>query len=261
MFIRVVVIWKGNVMRKKLLIALWLLVPVILLAVHYGPGQKSLARDRAAERIAAAQKAAQSENWTEAVELYSKALSLLPNEDSQTRYQLRLAQAKARIYTGELPEAKADLEGLLAEAQKNSAEAQLVDEIRANLASADYYAGWLMRLEGAATEEWMAETESARQHFRLLAERALQGKEAKLALDYQKNLEAVIRLERMDLSELKGLPLPKQCKNCSNCSNKCRKQRESNCKNPGNKASDAREKISEQKQQGAGRSGREGSGS
>jgi len=248
-------------MRKKLLIAVWLLVPVVLLAVHYGPGQKSLARDRAAEKIAAAQKAVQSENWAEVVELYSEAIALLPNEDLKTRYQLRLAQARARIYTGELPEAKADLEGLLADAQKNIAPAGLVDEIRANLASAEYYAGWLMRLEGAATEEWMAETESARQHFRLLAERTQAHGTKTLATDYQKNLEAVIRLELMDLSELKGLPLPKECQNCSNCSGKCRKQRESNCKNPGNKAGDVREKISEQKQQGAGRSGREGSGS
>jgi hypothetical protein len=247
-------------MRKRILVALWLLAPVVLLAIHYGPGQKSLARDRAAEKVFAAQQAELSQQWAEAVDLYAEALALLPNDDLKTRYQLRLAQAKARIYTGELPEAKADLDGLLADAQKNNVDAQLVDEIRANLASTEYYAGWLMRLEGAAVEEWMAETESARQHFRLLAEQAQQGKDAKLALDYQKNLEAVIRLELMDLSELKGLPLPKQCQNCSNCSGKCRKQRESNCKG-GNKAGDVREKISEQKQQGAGRSSREGSGS
>jgi hypothetical protein len=248
-------------MRKKLLIAVWLLVPVVLLAVHYGPGQKSLARDRAAEKIAAAQKAALAENWAGAVELYSEALALLPNDDLKTRHQLRLTQANARIYTGELPEAKADLETLLADAQKNHTPATLVDEIRANLASAEYYASWLMRLEGAATEEWMAETESARQHFRLLAEQTQAHGTKALATDYQKNLEAAIRLELMDLSELKGLPLPKQCQNCSNCSGKCRKQRESNCKNPGNKTGDVREKISEQKQQGAGKSGREGSGS
>ena len=66
----------------------------------------------------------------------------------------------------------------------------------------------------------------------------------------------------MDLSELKALPLPKQCKNCSNCSSKCRKQRESACKNPGtNKSEDAREKIAKEKQQGAGKSSREGTGS
>jgi len=249
-------------MRKRLLVGVWLLVPVVLLAVHYGPGQRGIARDRAAEKLALAQAAEKTEAWTGAMEHYADALAALPATDAKQRYQIRLAAAKARMYSGELPEAKADLEGLLADAQKSGADAELVREIRANLASAEYYAGWLMRLEGASTEEWMAETESSRQHFRLLAEQTQSQPAAGLATDYQKNLEAVIRLELMDLSELKGLPLPKQCKNCSNCSSKCRKQRESACKNSGNnKSEDAREKIAKEKQQGAGRSSREGTGS
>jgi len=249
-------------MRKRLLIGVWLLIPVILLAVHYGPGQRGIARDRAAETLALAQAAEKTEAWTVAMQHYADALAALPSADVNQRYQIRLAAAKARLFSGELPEAKADMEGLLADAQKNGADTSLVREIRANLAGAEYYAGWLMRLEGAATEEWMAETESSRQHFRLLAEQTQSQPVASLATDYQKNLEAVIRLELMDLSELKGLPLPKQCKNCSNCSSKCRKQRESACKNPGNsKSEDAREKIAKEKQQGAGKSSREGTGS
>ncbi|MEY2408016.1 MAG: hypothetical protein QOF48_686 [Verrucomicrobiota bacterium] len=248
-------------MRKKILIAAWLLVPVVLFAVHYGPGQTGLSRDKAAEKIAKAQAAETTENWSDAVQLYSDALADLPSTDAARRYQLRLAQAKARINSGELPEAKADLEGLLADAQKSGVNPALIGEIRASLAGAEYYSGWLMRLEGAATEEWMAETESSRQHFRLLAEESKQSGLAALATDHQKNLEAVVRLELMDLSELKGLALPKQCKNCSNCSSKCRAQRASACKNPGNGHSDARQKISEEKKSGAGKSSREGTGS
>jgi len=249
-------------MRKRLLIGVWLLVPIVLLAVHYGPGQRGIARDRAAEKLAQAQAAENTEAWSDAMQHYADALAALPSTDAKQRNQIRLAAAKARLYSGELPEAKADMEALLADAQKSGADASLVREIRANLASAEYYAGWLMRLEGAVTEEWMAETESSRQHFRLLAEQTQSQPAAGLATDYQKNLEAVIRLELMDLSELKGLPLPKQCKNCSNCSSKCRKQRESACKNPGNsKSEDAREKIAKEKQQGAGKSSREGTGS
>jgi hypothetical protein len=249
-------------MRKKLLIAVWLLVPVVLFAVHYGPGQAGLSRDKAAGKIARAQVAETAENWSDAVQLYSEALADLPAADVTRRYQLRLAQAKARMNSGELPEAKADLEGLLAEAQKSGVSAALVGEIRSGLAGDEYYSGWLMRLEGAATEEWMAETESSRQHFRLLAEQSKQSGLATLATDHQKNLEAVVRLELMDLSELKGLALPKQCKNCSNCSSKCRAQRASACKNPGNgKSEDARAKISEEKKTGAGKSSREGTGS
>ena len=36
----------------------------------------------------------------------------------------------------------------------------------------------------------------------------------------RENLESAIRLARMDLTELQGLPLPKQCKGC--CSGKCK---------------------------------------
>ena len=249
-------------MRKKLLTAAWLLVPIALLAVHYGPGQRGVARDQASEKINAARAAETEESWDAAVQLYADAVAALPATDLKQRYQLRLAQANARIMTGELPEAKADLEGLLADAQKSSVSADLIAEIRSGLATAEYYAGWLMRLEGAATEEWMAETESSRQHFRLLAEQSSKAPLLASAADYQKNLEAVIRLQRMDLSELKGLPLPKQCKNCSNCSSKCRQQRASACKNPGeSKSEDAREKISKEKQSGAGKSSRSGTGS
>lgn len=138
--------------------------------------------------------------------------------------------------------------GLLADAQKSGVDAVLTGEIHSSLAT--------------ATEEWMAETESSRQHFRLLAEQTKQDGLASLATDQQKNLEAVIRLELMDLSELKGLALPRQCKQCSNSSDKCRAQRASACKNPGNKPSqEARAKISEEKKQGAGKSSRQGTGS
>lgn len=253
-------------MRKKLLTAVWLLVPVVLLAFHYGPGQRGLSRDQAADLVAAARQAEKSEDWSGAVQHYADALAALPVTDVKQRYQLRLAQANARLLSGELPEAKADLDSLLDDALKSGQPAALAAEIRSSLASAEYYAGWLMRLEGATTEEWMAETESSRQHFRLLAEQAnAQPALAAVtggAADYQKNLEAVVRLQRMDLSELKGLPLPKQCKKCSNCSSKCRQQRASTCKNPGEKKSeDAREKISKEKQAGAGKSSRSGTGS
>ncbi len=247
-------------MRKRIFVAVWLLIPIVLLAVHYGPGQKGVARDKAAAKIAAAQKAERAEAWTEAMELYGEALAALPVGNLKERFKLRLAQTKVRAFSGELPEAMADMETLLGDALKSNADAALAREVRGALAGAQYYAGWLMRLEGAATEDWMAETESSRQHFRLLAEQARQQGEQTLAVGFQKNLEAVIRLELMDLSELQGLPLPKQCKNCSNCSSKCRKQRESNCKAPG-KSQDVREQISDQKQKNAGSSGRSGTGS
>src|SRR4029453_2890004 len=92
-------------------------------------------------------------------------------------------------------------------------------EIRGTLAGADYYAAWLMRLEGAPAEEWLLPIESPRQHFRMLAEQTATDT---VSADYQKNLEASIRLELMDLSELKGIPLQKFFSGYRIVSQKCR---------------------------------------
>lgn len=219
-------------MRKTLLISVWLLIPVILLAYHYGPGQSRLAMDRAARKIAEARALEAEQNWEAAAQVWGEALAATPQEKTGPRLQLRLAQARVRMYTGELPEAIEDMETLLTEARRDRAEGGLQREIRGTLAGAQYYAGWLMRLEGAAAEEWLLPVESARQHFRLLAE---ESKDPKGSADYEKNLEATIRLERMDLSELQGLPLPKFCSGCKNVSQKCRSQREGKCESKGEK--------------------------
>jgi hypothetical protein len=227
-------------MSKKVLTSVLLLVPIVLLAFHYGPGQKSLARDRVSAKLEEAGLAENKGDWKRAVEAYGEALAALPAEDTRERYELLLAKANARIYTGELPEAMLDMENLLADIQKNKANPSLVREVRASLASAQYYVSWLMRLEGAGPEEWTLPIEEARQNFRLLAEE-MQGVSQVQGEDYQKNLEAVIRLARMDLSELQALPLPKKCQGTKNCSQKCRSQRESKCKNEGKeKPKDAR---------------------
>ena len=221
-------------MHKTILIYCWLLTPIALLAYHYGPGQSGLARDAAAEKIALASQLEQSEDWPGAVAAYTDALAKIPATDEAARWQVRLAHSKARMHASELPEAIADMDGLLAEMEKGSAaEAQLKD-VRSNLATAEYYAAWLMRLEGASTDEWTVQAESARQHFRLLAEEGLQA-DPSAASGPQENLEATIRLERMDLTELQGLPLPKMCQGCKNVSQKCRSQCNSKCKKPGEK--------------------------
>ena len=182
-----------------------------------------------------ARAAENNEDWDAAVQAYNQALEQLPADQTRTRWQLRLAAANARIYTGELPEAMIEMENLLADLLAARADSSRVQETRRNLATAQYYAAWLMRLEGATTEEWTAEVEQARQNFRLLAEQSLQDHNTTATLDDQRNLEATIRLARMDLSELQGLPLPSQCRGCKNCSQKCRKQRESKRRQPSEK--------------------------
>jgi hypothetical protein len=219
-------------MRKKILFTIWLLVPVVLLAYHFGPGQARLGSERAAQKIAEARQFEAAEQWDEAVQAWTDALAATPAGNTRERMQIQLAHANARVYTGELPEAMDEMEQLLTEAQAAKAETGLQREIRSSLASSRYYAAWLMRLEGATAEEWLQQAESSRQHFRLLAEDT---KGTALATDYEKNLEATIRLEQMDLSELQGQPLPKKCSGCKNVCQKCRSQCQSKCENPGEK--------------------------
>lgn len=219
-------------MRKKILFTLWLLVPVALLAYHFGPGQSRLSTERAAKAIAEARALEAAESWPEAVQAWADALAATPADKKLARFQLRLAHANARIYAGELPEAMADMETLLTETHAAKVDAAFQREVRSSLGSARYYTAWLMRLEGAATDEWLVQSESARQHFRLLAEET---KTTSLAAGFEKNLEATVRLEQMDLSELQGLPLPKKCSGCKNVCQKCRSQNKSKCENPGEK--------------------------
>jgi hypothetical protein len=219
-------------MRKTILLCLWLLVPVVLLAYHYGPGQARLALDRSAQQIAEAKAFEAKEDWASAHAAWTAALASTPPGETAARFQLRLAQARTRMYTGDLPEAIADMEALLTESQRAGADPEFQSELRGTLAGGQYYEGWLMRLEGAAADEWLQPVEAARQNFRLLAENTA---DPKLAADFKKNLEATIRLARMDLSELQGLPLPKNCAGCKNVSQKCRSQCQSKCENKGEK--------------------------
>jgi hypothetical protein len=110
---------------------------------------------------------------------------------------------------------------------------------RHELATSSYYAAMIMRLEGGAPEDWKPEAERARQQFRLLAE---QTESESPAAVMQQNLEATIRLEQMDLSELLARPLPKNCPNPKkNLCQRKRKQCSDRCNNP----SDGQKKSSE----------------
>ncbi len=137
----------------------------------------------------------------------------------------------------------------------------LIDQATDELARSSYYAAWIMRLEGAAADEWKPEAERARQQFRLLAERAEDGKSQDAAL-FKRNLEATIRLEQMDLNTLLAKPLPKKCCNCKSLSQRKRKQCQAQCKAAGKKEDkqDIR-KVIKQQQTGAGINKREGTGS
>ena len=204
---------------KKLLLTTWCLLPFGAGAYHYGPGLLRMELDATAAAIDAAGRSARAAatlegdearaEWALAVASYDEALRSLPSERKQERRQLMLERAKAKLLCSKLPEANAELGSLLEELSKDSGvdEAFLAD-VRRTHASSEYYMTWLLRLEGAPQEEWEPRIENARQSYKLLAEAPGLAEAARAQL--AEDVESAVRLARMDLDELQGLPLPSQ---------------------------------------------------
>ena len=117
-------------MRKKLLFTVWLLVPIVVLAFHYGPGQKGVAREEVASKIKTAQEAEAVQDWRSAMTAYEAAIAILPGDQKTVRFKLQHAHAHARMFSGELPEAIGELEGLLGEMLNQSAPIEQMREVR-----------------------------------------------------------------------------------------------------------------------------------
>lgn len=202
------------------LIFLWLLAPAALCAYHLAAGEVGMARDEAARQIAVAEAAASAEDWKGAMEAYSVALQKLPLTDRAQRWSLRLARSAARLNAGALPAAMLELDVLLQEIKQAEPASPLVEAIRANLAMGEYYAAWLMRVEGAADVEWKAELNSAREGFL-----ALVSESASARKEYQQNLEATVWLARLTLEELRATPLPPLLREARDVSESLRSRR------------------------------------
>jgi len=167
--------------------------------------------DRISTILAETDRAAADEQWPRAVELYEEALALLPADRQAEARRIRLERAKSQMQAEALPTAHQDLKDLVQELTSDpSANQELLAESRAALANAEYYVTWLMRLEGYVREDWEPEIEAARQNFKLLAEQAEAKGDFVAAKKHEEDLESAIRLARMDLAELQGLPLPSQ---------------------------------------------------
>ncbi len=189
-------------------LTIWLLVPVVGWAYHMGPGQHRWKMDRVDDLVRDAAQKAEAKKWQEATKQYEEALQLLPEDEQQQGQRIRLELAKAKMLAKQLPEAHQELKDLVDEIEGTEVpDEDLLRESRAALANSQYYITWLMRLEGQPREVWEPEVEGARQTYRLLAESSNDAQKAK---GYQEDLESTIRLARMDLSELQGLPLPNQ---------------------------------------------------
>ena len=147
--------------------------------------------------------------FAEAVVDFDKAISSLPNGDISIAKKLRLEKAKAQMQCSQLPEAYKNLESMLSELNENT-EPKIRAEIKSTLANAQYYITWLMRLEGHPREVWEPVIESSRQNYYAAAEFTKSEGNQKTTDELLQNLEASIKLARMDLDELQGLPLPNQ---------------------------------------------------
>lgn len=210
---------------NRSLIALWLTLPVAAYAYHMGPGQEHMRLDEVAaliesadfhvaeaERIAAidGDEAAVGE-WTDAEADYAEALDLMPAGRVAEIRRLKLERAKAQMFIAKLPIANGTLAGMVTELQDDpTADPELLADVQRTFATSQYYMTWLQRLEGAPREEWEPRIDSARQTFKLLASRAEAGTNQRKTEEAREDLESAIRLARMELSELQGLPLPSQ---------------------------------------------------
>ncbi len=207
---------------RILAIVAWLFVGLGAGIYHFGPGQRQLHLDSIASMIHDARQAIADQNWEQAISSFDAVLSALPADLRIESMQIQLEKAKAQMMAAELPAARTMLDTLLADVRKAPvASPKLLADTQATLANAQYYMAWLMRLEGAAEEDWMAEIESARQNFTQVMHEAEARGDSRLAQQSSEDVESAIRLARMDLGELQVLPLPCQCKGC--CSGKGKK--------------------------------------
>lgn len=212
---------------RSFLMVIWLMLPAAVGAWHFGPGQGSLKMDDAADALAAARLASEAGNWASALTSYEAALAAVdPKSHTGLVQSIRLGKAQAQMFSGQLPEASADLESLVVEMEADPAsDSRTRSEALSSLASAKFYMTWLKRLEGLSDADWQPDAENARQSYRRLAEEAEKSGDTAAALTHRENLEGTIRLARMDISELQGLAIPKQCQNCksSQCKSRGRK--------------------------------------
>jgi hypothetical protein len=196
-------------MRNILLVS-WLLLPIGAWAYHEGPGQDRKALEKTDAVLVAAHAAADAGKWQEAVRQYEAALKELPANpdalDKRVAQRLQIELNKARMQAHGLPDARAELENLVEQMQGEAdTDPALLRDARQALARAQFFTTWLMRLEGLDRQQWEPEIEAARQNWRLLAESA--GSKAE-ATQHQGDVEAAIRLARMEIEDLQGLPLP-----------------------------------------------------
>jgi hypothetical protein len=168
-------------------------------------------RDKVAQLLANAEVKVLKEDWADAESLYKEALQLLPDDSVVIQRRARLELAKCQLNNKGLPQANEDLKILVNELMDDAdADPGLLADARTALANSQYYITWLMRLEGRPEEVWEPEITSSQQIYRLLAEQAAEKDDLEMIKIRKSDVESAVKLARMDIGELQGLPLPSQ---------------------------------------------------
>ena len=196
---------------RALFIIAWLFIGLAAAIYHYGPGQKRLEMDRVDSMLDQARTNVSLKDYSTVIDQFDAIMAELPSSKRNLAQRLQLEKAKAQMHDAKLPDARDSLESLLTDLH-NEAEPdqELINETQNTLANAQYYRTWLMRLEGLHEDVWKPEIESARQHYTRLNEIAVAAGDTAAAEKTAEDLESAVRLARMDLEQLQGLPLPNQ---------------------------------------------------
>lgn len=196
---------------RVLFIIAWLFIGLAAGIYHYGPGQKKLEMDQVDSMLTQARTNVSLKDYSAAISQFDAIMTELPANKRNLSQRLQLEKAKAQMHAAQLPEARDGLESLLTDLRSEAEpDQQLIMETQNALANAQYYRTWLMRLEGLHEDVWKPEIESARQHYTQLNEIAVAAGDADAVAKTAEDLESAVRLARMDLEELQGLPLPNQ---------------------------------------------------
>jgi hypothetical protein len=219
---------------RKILVLLWLLLPLPVVVLHYGRGQQWLARDHAGDFIKQAQAAEQVGDWKKADECYQSADKAVGTADRGLKLRLELARVRSRFHLGEAVAAIDGVDRLLDDAAMATMPLAFQNEARELAGRIHYYAGWVMRLEGAKRELWLEEAELSRQNYRLLSEQS-SGENSAQAVKQHEDLEAAVQLQRLSFTELIARPLPRegQCMSGQGLSEQMGKRRGNRGKKPG----------------------------
>src|SRR5207249_128581 len=107
-----------NAMRGVLL-AVWVLVPVMASAYHYGPGQQKMQLDDVQMLLFAARAHVDQGQPAKAADAFTAALEKMPADREADSRRVRVERAKALLLSHELPKAFDELTLLVPELQKD----------------------------------------------------------------------------------------------------------------------------------------------